>query len=98
MKQLWTLHIRTNQPSSLGADRTYTVTRHLTNQLSGGGGAMPFTAPKSWDYLSRALEQVGGDQFRIAMLKKELDDKKSASLPGCDLDEVQLRVIGFTDV
>jgi hypothetical protein len=98
MKQLWTLHIVQHKPKAPNGEPTYTVTRHLSNQPTGAGGGMPFTPPLSWEYLSRALEQVGCDAFKVAALKKMLDFKHSDDVHEMNLDETQLRVIGFTDV
>jgi hypothetical protein len=64
-----------------------------------GGGAMPQTLPQPWaSQLGRALEQVGFDPLRIAMLKKEIDAMGSQIVNDCELSKSQLRVLGFNDV
>ena len=97
MKPLWTLHVIKNQQR--GAETTYTVMRHLSSQTTVESGAMPQAAPQSWGRLSRVLEQVArAEPSRLAQLKKELDSQGSIDLPEMALDNLDLRLIGFTDV
>lgn len=97
MKPLWKLHVIKNQQR--GAEITYTVMRHSSSQTSVGSGAMAQASPQSWGRLSRVLEQVARtDPAKMALLKKELDSRGSIDLPEMALDNLDLRLIGFTDV
>lgn len=97
MKPHWTLHIIKNQQR--GAETTYTVKRHPSSQAGGEGGAMAAASPQAWGRLSGLLERVARvEPARLAMLKKELDDKGSIDVPEMALDNLDLRLIGFTDV
>lgn len=97
MKPLWTLHIIKNQQR--GAETTYTIMRRESSQADAAGGAMPRASSQSWGRLSRVLEQVArADPERMTALKKELDSQGSVDLPEMALDNLDLRLIGFTDV
>lgn len=96
MKPLWKLHVIKNQQR--GAETTYTVTRRPSSQTDVEGGAKPQASPQSWGRLSRVLEQVArADPAKMALLKKELDSRGSIDLPEMALDNLDLRLIGFTD-
>jgi hypothetical protein len=103
-KPLWTLHICKNQQR--GAETSYSVRRHPTNQAMAVGDAArsaapqgsPHSSPQSWGRLSRVLEQVAAiDRARLDVLKKELDANGSADLAEVPLNNLDLRLIGFTD-
>lgn len=96
MKPLWTLHIIKNQQR--GAETTYTVSRRASGQADVEGGALSQASPQSWGRLSRVLEQVARvDPSKTALLKKELDSSGSVDVTDVALDNLDLRLIGFTD-
>lgn len=92
MANLWTLHVIRNRPNHPGGEHTYTLTIGPTH---GPGGAMPQASPQSRDHLARVLEQIGMDQFTVAMFLKNVDAKGSDSLQGIELSGSHLRTLGF---
>ena len=97
LKSLWTLQITRNQQR--GAETSYTVKRFAVDQAGADGGAVHHASPQSWGRLRSVLEQVGAaDQSKLAALKKELDAGGSADLQNVGLNNLDLRLLGFTDV
>ena len=91
---LWTLQIIRNQQR--GAETTYTVRRRAEGQNAADAACQ--ASPQSWGRLRSVLEQVGAaDQNRLVALKKELDAAGSVELQNVGLNNLELRLIGFTD-
>lgn len=94
-KSLWILQITRNQQR--GAETSYTLKRFGVDQAD--GGTVHQASPQSWGRLRSVLEQVGAaDQSKLAAIKKELDAGGSAELQNVGLNNLDLRLLGFTEV
>jgi hypothetical protein len=95
-KVLWTLQITRNQQR--GAETSYTVRRQAANE-AGTDAVINQASPQSWGRLRSVLEQVGAaDQNRLAALKKEIDAGGNVELQNVGLNNLDLRLLGFTDM
>jgi hypothetical protein len=56
------------------------------------------TAPQSTDAFSRTLEQFGNDPLMVAARRKELEQNRVLHLTEIELDEADLRLLGFPAV
>lgn len=94
MKKRWSLFVMPHKP--VQSEKLFALVRRepgTEDKLS------PFKHSQQWNAnnLCRAFEQVGMDPFEAARLVKELDAGKERYIT-MDLDDGQLRVLGFPDV
>jgi hypothetical protein len=95
-KPLWTLEIIRNQQR--GAETSYTLKRRSL-EPGADAGTVHHASPQSWGRLRSVLEQVGAaDQNKLGELKKQLNAGVSVELQGVALNNLDLRLLGFTDV